>query len=142
MNLLYQYRNRYISEIKIISATDPDVMLISPADGQTTLNTAWFNAMQCSIQSISLTQKSKKTTSGLIFIVNLDFSFPYFIGVELWMQRFSNLAAIQCTLNTGEIINLNTNDIALNKPMEGEFQSNLKKVGFSVEHTRFSPIVI
>ncbi|MEC5156637.1 hypothetical protein [Chryseobacterium sp. MP_3.2] len=143
MNYLRKYRNRYISGIELVSALDDSSFLISPPAGFTDESVrAEYNGVYFTLSSASLSEKTKSTTSGTIYTLSLDFNFPNFVGAELFKITFAKLAEIKITLNTGAVIRLNKNDIALNAPIEVEFQSNLKTVGFSAQLSQIFPFTL
>lgn len=143
MNYLRKYRNRYITKIELVSALDADSFLFSPPNGFTDATVqAEYNGVYFTLSSVGLSQKSKNLSGGVVYTIALDFSFPNFVGADLFQQRFSKLADIKLTLNTGGVIRLNKNDIALNTPIDVEFQSNLNTNGFSAEITQIFPMII
>lgn len=143
MNYLRKYRNRYIIKIELVSAFDDASFLISPPDGFTDDSIrAEYNGVYFTISTIDLSQKSKSTTAGTIYNLVLEFSFPNFVGADLFQMKFAKLTEIKITLNTGGVIRLNKNDIALNVPINVEFQSNLKTVGFSAQVSQIFPMKI
>lgn len=143
MNYLRKYRNRYIIKIELVSAFDNASFLISPPDGfnDDTVR-AEYNGVYFTLSSVELSQQSKSTTAGTIYNVTLEFSFPNFAGSDSFQIAFSKLAEIKLTLNTGAVIRINKNDIALNIPIDVEFSSNLKTVGFSAQVSQIFPLKI
>lgn len=143
MNYLRKYRNRYIVKIELVSALDDASFLISPPEGFTDATVrAEYNGVYFTISSVELSQQSKDTTAGTIYNVTLEFSFPNFSGADSFQVTFAKLAEIKLTLNTGAVIRLNKNDIALNVPINVDFQSNLKTVGFSAQVSQIFPLKI
>lgn len=143
MNYLRKYRNRYITAIVLRSALDDTSFMISPADGFEDDQVAVaFDNVYFTLSSVELTQTSKNTASGTIYNVSLEFSFPNFVGADLFQMKFAKLTEIKITLNTGGVIRLNKNDIAMNVPINVEFQSNLKTVGFSAQLSQIFPMKI
>ena len=143
MNYLRKYRNRYIIKIELVSAFDDASFLISPPDGfnDDTVR-AEYNGVYFTLSSVELSQQSKSTTAGTIYNVTLEFSFPNFSGSDAFQIAFAKLAEIKLTLNTGAVIRINKNDIALNIPIDVEFSSNLKTVGFSAQVSQMFPLKI
>ena len=143
MNYLRKYRNRYIIKIELVSAFDNASFLISPPDGfnDDTVR-AEYNGVYFTLSSVELSQQSKSTTAGTIYNVTLEFSFPNFAGSDSFQIAFSKLAEIKLTLNTAAVIRINKNDIALNIPIDVEFSSNLKTVGFSAQVSQIFPLKI
>ena len=143
MNYLRKYRNRYIIKIELVSAFDNASFLISPPDGfnDDTVR-AEYNGVYFTLSSVEVSQQSKPTTAGTIYNVTLEFSFPNFSGSDSFQTTFAKLAEIKLTLNTGAVIRINKNDIALNIPIEVEFASNLKTVGFSAQVSQIFPLKI
>lgn len=143
MNYLRKSRNRYIIKIELVSVFDDASFLISPADGFTDDSIpAEYNGVYFTISTIDLSQKSKSTTAGTIYNLVLEFSFPNFAGSDSFQIAFSKLAEIKLTLNTAAVIRINKNDIALNIPIDVEFSSNLKTVGFSAQVSQIFPLKI
>lgn len=143
MNYLRKYRNRYIVKVELVSALDDSSFLISPPDGFTDNSVrAEYNGVYFTISTIDLSQKSKSTTAGTIYNLALEFSFPNFAGSDSFQIAFSKLSEIKLTLNTGAVIRINKNDIALNIPIDVEFSSNLKTVGFSAQVSQIFPLKI
>ena len=141
MNYLRKHRNRYIVSVELVSALDDSGFLISPPDGFTDASVRTnYNGVYFTISSVDLLQKSKATNAGTAYALTLEFSFPNFQGSDLFQQTFSKLAEIRLTLNTGAVIRINKNDIALNTPIGVEFQSNLKTVGFSAQISQIFPL--
>lgn len=143
MNYLRKYRNRYISGIELVSALDDSSFLISPLDGFTddTVRVE-YDGVYFTLSSVDLSQKSKNTSAGIIYNISLDFNFPNFSGADLFQMAFAKLAEIKLTLNTGAVIRINKNDIALNSPIDVDFQSNLKTIGFSAQLSQIFPFKI
>lgn len=140
MNLLRKYRNRYITGVELVSALDDTSFLISPAHGFTDGTArANYRGVYFTLSSVNLNESSKNTSAGTIYNVSLEFSFPNFVGADQFRINFAQLAEIRITLNTGAVIRLNKNDIALNTPIAAEFQSNVKTVGFSAQLSQISP---
>lgn len=143
MNYLRKFRNRFITSIEIVSAMDEGVFLISPAEGFDERQTpAEYNGMYFTISSAFLGQESKETTSGTVYTISLKFSFPTFPGIADFMERFSRIAEIRLTTNTGSIIRLNRNDIAMNKPITGNFKTNLITTEFEASISTVKPFDI
>ena len=143
MNYLRKYRNRYITKIELVSAFDDASFLISPPDGFTDDSVrAEYHGVYFTISAIDLSQKSKSTSAGTVYNLALEFSFPNFPGSDAFQVAFSKLAEIKITLNTGAVIRINKNDIALNIPIDVEFQNNLKTVGFSAQVSQIFPLKI
>ncbi|AZA93028.1 Uncharacterised protein [Chryseobacterium nakagawai] len=143
MNYLRKFKNRFIIKVELVSALDDSSFLISPPNGfpEETIPVE-YNNIYFTITSISLQQNSKVPNAGSYYVVKLDFTFPYFEGTENFMERFKYLSEIRLTLNTNGLIRINKNDIALNKPLEAEFQTSLKTVGFSVSVSQLLPFKI
>lgn len=143
MNYLRNYRNRYIVSIELVSALDDSSFLISPPDGFTDATVrVEYNGVYFTISTVELSQKSKSTTAGTAYTVLLEFNFPNFPGADSFQVAFAKLAEIRLTLNTGAVIRINKNDIALNTPINAEFTSNLKTVGFSAQVSQIFPLKI
>lgn len=143
MNFLRKFRNRFITQLELVSALDDGAFLISPPDGFTDESVpVEYNGVYFTISSASLVQESKVTTSGTVYTPKLNLSFPTFPGIASFMERFSKLSEIRLTLNTGAIIRLNKNDIALNKPIDGTFGNNLATVEFEASISMIKPFDI
>lgn len=140
MNYLRKYRNRFVGKIELVSAMDDSSFLISPPDGFTDETLAEYNGVYFTLSSIDLSQKSKPTSSGTIYTISLEFSFPNFPAADQLMMRFEKLTEIKITLNTGAEIRLNKNDIALNMPLDVEFQSDVKTINFSTQISQIYPL--
>ena len=143
MNYLRKYRNRYITKIELVSALDASSFLISPPDGFTDDDVrANYDGSYFTLSSADLSQKSKKFSGSKVYTLTLEFTFPNFPGSEMFQEKFSKLVEIKLTLNTGAVIRINKNDIALNIPIDVNFQSNLKTVGFSAQVSQIFPLKI
>ena len=141
MNYLRKIRNRYIVKIELVSALDNGSFLISPANGFTDDDIpVEYNGIYFTISSISLVEESKESTSGTSYPLQLTFSFPTFPGVGSFKKRFAKLSEIRITLNTSEVIRINKNDIALNKPISALFNNNLKTTQFEATISRIQPL--
>lgn len=141
MNYLRKRRNRYVTKIELLSALQPDALLISPPDGFTDqpVNVE-YNGVYFTISSLVLGQRGRKVRGGTAYSVTLEFSFPLFKGFGLFLMNFRQLAEIKLTLNTGEIIRINKNDVALNKPIDVEFDNTLEKIDFTAATTSIFPL--
>ncbi len=140
MNYLRKYRNRFVTKIELVSALDDSSFLISPPDGFTDETSAEYNGVYFTLSSASLTQKSKPTTSGTIYTPALEFSFPNFPGADEFMMRFAKISEIRITYNTKAVIRINKNDIALNAPMDVEFENDSKTINFSTQISQIYPL--
>lgn len=143
MNYLRKSKNRFISKVELVSASDDGSFLINPPKGFTEESIpVEYNKLYFTITSITLSQKSKPSTAGPYWTVELDFSFPFFKEVGEFIERFKYLSEIRLTLNTGEITRLNKNDISLNKAMEASIQTNVRTVNYSVAIMQMLPFKI
>lgn len=143
MNYLRKSKNRFISKVELVSALDEGTFLINPPNGFTEESIpVEYNDLYFTITSITLAQKNKQSNAGPFWAVELDFSFPYFKGVEDFIERFKYISEIRITLNTGEITRLNKNDISLNKAIEAAIQTNVRTVNYSVSITQMLPFKI
>ncbi len=143
MNYLRQFRNRFIVKIELVSALDAGSFLISPPRGFTEADIpVEYNGVYFTLSGAGLAQESKTTSSGTVYSTQLKFSFPVFPGIGAFQWRFSKLSEIRLTLNTGAIIRLNRNDVALNKPIDGTFSSNLMSVNFEASLSTIKPLEI
>lgn len=143
MDFLRKYRNRYITSIELVSATDDGSFLISPADGFTEASIpVEYNGVYFTISSASLTENSKKTKSGTIYELTLGLSMPLFPGSADFKKRFSQLSEIRLKTNTGTLIRLNRNDVSLNRPIDVKMKSNLKTLDLDMTITQLSPFEI
>ncbi|MGV8914357.1 MAG: hypothetical protein ACOH1X_02800 [Kaistella sp.] len=143
MNFLRKYHNRYSISIELVSALNDSTFLISPPDGFTDGTVrAEYSGVYFTLSSVDLSQKSKITKSGTVYNFSLEFNFPNFSRSDQFQQAFSKLAEIRLTLNTGAVIRINKHDISLNSPIDVEFQSNLKTVGFSAQIEQIFPLMI
>ncbi|KFF26880.1 hypothetical protein IW16_06275 [Chryseobacterium vrystaatense] len=124
----------------MVSALDEGSFLINPSDGFTDETIpVEYNDIYFTITSISLSQDSKGANAGPYYVAKFDFTFPYYLGCEEFLERFKYISEVRFTLNTGEVVRLNKNDIALNKPMEAEIQTSLMTVGYSISVSRLLP---
>lgn len=141
MNYLRNRRNRFVTKIELLSAYQEDVFLISPPEGfsEQPINVE-YDGVYFTLSSVSLTQKPRRISAGTIYPTTLEFSFPLFKGFGNFMLKFRDLAEIKLKLNTGEIINLNTNDISLNKPIPVDFNNDLQTIEFSTTINRIFPL--
>lgn len=141
MNYLRKRRNRYVTKVELLSALQPDALLISPPDGFTDqpVNVE-YNGVYFTISSLQLSQRGRKVRGGTAYSVTLEFSFPLFQGYGLFQMNFRQLAEIKLTLNTGEIMRINKNDVALNKPIDVEFENTLEKIDFTAALTSVFPL--
>lgn len=143
MNYLRKFRNRFITKLELVSALDAGSFLISPPNGFTTQDIpVEYNGIYFTLSSASLNQESKSTSSGTVYTTQLKLSFPTFPGIGSFQWRFSKLSEIRLTLNTGAIIRLNRNDIALNKPIDGLFTNNVMTVDFEATLATVKPFDI
>lgn len=143
MNYLRKFRNRFITKIELVSALDAGSFLISPPNGFTLADIpVEYNGIYFTISSASLAQESKSTSSGTAYTAQLKFNFPTFPGIGSFMWRFSKLSEIRITLNTGAIIRLNRNDIALNKPIDGIFRNGPITTEFEATISMIKPFDI
>lgn len=143
MNYLRQFRNRFITGIELVSALDAGSFLISPPHGYTTESVpVEYNGVYFTLSGTSLIQETKDTSAGTVYTTQLKFNFPIFPGIGSFQWRFSKLSEIRLTLNTGAVIRLNRNDISLNKPITGNFTSNLMSVEFEATLTSIMPFDI
>jgi hypothetical protein len=140
VNYLRKYRNRFVTKIELVSALDDSSFLISPPDGFIDDTPVSYNGVYFTLSSADLSQKSKPTSSGTVYTPTLEFSFPNFPGAEDFQMKFAKLSEIRITLNTGADIRLNKNDIALNAPIDVEFQGNLKTIYFSASISQIYPL--
>lgn len=140
MNYLRKFRNRFITKVELVSALDEGSFLINPPNGFTDESIpVEYNGVYFTITSISLQQNSKPSNAGPYYENKFEFTCPYFPEANAFLERFKYLSEIRLTLNTGGIIRINKNDIALNRPMEAEFQTSLKTVGFSLSVSQLLP---
>ena len=143
MDYLRKFRNRFITKLELVSALDSGSFLISPPNGFTEQDIpAEYNGIYFTLSSASLNQESKSTSSGTVYTTQLKLSFPTFPGIGSFQWRFSKLSEIRLTLNTGAIIRLNRNDIALNKPIDGLFTNNVMTVEFEATLATVKPFDI
>jgi hypothetical protein len=143
MNYLRKNKNRFVSKVELVSAMDDGSFLINPPAGFTENSIpVEYNQLYFTINTITLSQKSKPSNAGDVWIVELDFSFPYWVGCEEFIDRFKYLSEIKLTLNTGEVSRLNKHDISLNKPIESTIQTNVRTVNFSASITQMQPFKI
>lgn len=140
VNYLRKYRNRFVTKIELVSALDDSSFLISPADGKPDTLEFEYNGVYFTLSSAYLSQKSKLTSSGTVYTPALEFSFPNFPGADQFMMRFAKLAEIKITYNTKAVIRINKNDIALNAPMDVEFQNDSKTINFSTQISQIYPL--
>ena len=141
MNYLRNYKNRYATKVELVSALETESFLISPPDGFTADTVvANYNGIYFTINSASLSEKSKLSKAGVAYIVNLDFSFPEFVGLDLFKEKFKQLSEVRITYNTNEWIRLNCNDISLNRPIDVEFSTSKNTVSMSLQITSLFPI--
>ncbi len=143
MNYLRKFKNRFIIKVELVSALDDGSFLINPPDGFTDETIpVEYNGIYFTITSISLRQNSKGSNAGPYYEVKFELTFPYFAESGVFLERFKYISEIKLTLNTGGMIRINKNDIALNKPMEAEFQTSLMTVGYSVSVSQLLPFKI
>lgn len=143
MNYLRKSKNRFISKVELVSALDEGSFLINPPSGFTDDSIpVEYNQLYFTINTITLSQKSKPSNAGSVWMVELDFSFPYWAGCEEFIDRFKYISEIKLTLNTGEISRLNKHDISLNKPIEATIQTNVRTVNFNAPITQMKPFKI
>lgn len=143
MNYLRSFKNRYAVKLELVSALDEESFLINPPKGFTeeTIITN-YNGVYFTIVSAKLSEKSKLTKAGTVHSQSLDISFPEFLGVDLFKEKFKQLSQVKITLNTNEIIRLNRNDISLNRPIDVDFSTSNNTVSMSLQINSLFPITI
>lgn len=141
MNYLRKRRNRFVTKVELLSALQPDALLISPPDGFTDQPVdVEYNGVYFTISSLVLSQRGRKARGGNAHSISLEFSFPLFKGYGLFLLNFRQLSEIKLTLNTGETVRINKNDVALNKPIDVEFANTLEKIDFTAATTSIFPL--
>lgn len=143
MNYLRNFRNRYAIKLELVSALDDSSFLINPPGGftQDTI-VVNYSGIYFTMVSASLSEKSKMSKAGTYYVVNLDFRFPEFQGLDQFKEKFKQLSEIKITLNTNETIRLNCNDISLNRPIDVEFSTSDNTVSMSLQYNSLFPISI
>ena len=143
MNYLRKFRNRFACNIELVSALEEETFLISPPNGFTDEDVRVnYNGVYFTISSAVLQQESKQNSAGTFWNIGLSFSFPTFPGFVDFLQKFTKLAEIRVTMNTGAVIRLNKNDISLNKPIDVNFKTNQKTVEFEAQFLSVFPFNI
>jgi hypothetical protein len=143
VNYLRQFKNRFITRVELVSALDEGSFLINPpADFTDETIPVEYNGIYFTVTSISLQQNAKTSNAGPYYELKFEFTFPNFLESGEFLERFKYISEIRLTLNTGGLIRINKNDIALNRPMEAEFQTTLKTVGFSLSVSQLTPFKI
>ncbi len=141
MNYLRNYKNRYATKIELVSALEDDSFLISPPNGFSSETVVTnYNGIYFTLNSASLSEKSKSSKAGVAYVINLDFNFPEFVGLDQFKEKFKQLSEVKITYNTNEWIRLNCNDISLNRPIDVEFSTSKNTVSMSLQFTSLFPL--